>query len=542
MKSIENFINKYKFHILSFIILFFMIFFVYHKCTDFDFIYLDDDVLILNKIEKMDSLSKAKNFLFLPVFESFENKFYRPVLNLSFFIDTIICAGEPGFYHYTNILIHIIVTFLVFLLFRSLNYSNYISLFISLFFAVHPALTSAIAWIPGRNDTLLALFSLLSFIFFIYSFKKKKSIYLFFSSFAFFLAILTKETALMLPIIYFLYIFLFYKEKTDKKYLLRSLIYLSIPILIYVFFRFITISSSSMQVNLIQLANNILISLKMILWYLGVLLFYEKIILYPQIDLYSFTFIKNALILLPLLLVIIFLRKKINFKSITFGIIWFIVFLLPTFIMPNNNFYTHRLYMPILGIFIIFAEIIIAFLKAYPFSKNIIAVLFSILILFMSFYSYKQSLFYKDRASFWVQAFKENPDSARVNAGLARYYESIKDYDKAEKYTLNSLNLAKNGDIPRILNQAGNFYFNKNDLVKSEEFYKKSIEFYKYGEGAYYGLSRIYKSQENPEAALNIIEEALLLMPQSKILQNRLNALKNNELELSTKISMSIKK
>jgi hypothetical protein len=70
-----------------------------------------------------------------------------------------------------------------------------VALAAALVFAVHPALASAVAWIPGRNDTLLAVMGLASWLLL----RKKKWV----AHLVFFaLAVMTKETALVLPVLW----------------------------------------------------------------------------------------------------------------------------------------------------------------------------------------------------------------------------------------------------------------------------------------------------------------------------------------------------
>ena len=72
----------------------------------------------------------------------------------------------------------------------------------ALIFAVHPALNQAVAWIPGRNDSLLALFVLASALAFVRYVENRNwqwlGAYLALSL----AALLTKESAVLLPLIF----------------------------------------------------------------------------------------------------------------------------------------------------------------------------------------------------------------------------------------------------------------------------------------------------------------------------------------------------
>jgi len=71
--------------------------------------------------------------------------------------------------------------------------------FLSLFFALHPVLTQAVAWVPGRNDSLATIFIFSALIFFQRFLSKEKLMDLIFLSLFFLLALFTKESSILLP-------------------------------------------------------------------------------------------------------------------------------------------------------------------------------------------------------------------------------------------------------------------------------------------------------------------------------------------------------
>ncbi len=182
-------------------------FFVYFRAIFLNFTYLDDAQLIIGNY----------NFLHHPVnfitaftrgaFLFYQDAYYRPLLTVSFMIDSIFMNTEPipWIYHLTNIAYHLIAACLVFLLLTRLKYPKPLSLFFSLIFTVHPVLTQAVAWIPGRNDSLLAIFTLSSFLFFLSHIQTQKIKYLLLHLIFFTLALFTKESALLIPLVCLIY-------------------------------------------------------------------------------------------------------------------------------------------------------------------------------------------------------------------------------------------------------------------------------------------------------------------------------------------------
>lgn len=113
-------------------------------------------------------LEVFRHYLF---FESFST-YYRPVQNWSYMLDYAIWRGSPFGYHCTNVLIHSLSGFLLFLLLRRLlpalapkadgtrPRSDVPALLLALLWVVHPIHNAAVAYISGRADSLAALFAL----------------------------------------------------------------------------------------------------------------------------------------------------------------------------------------------------------------------------------------------------------------------------------------------------------------------------------------------------------------------------------------------
>ncbi len=523
MKKISELINIYKFQILSFFAIFFLIYLLYYHTNSFDFIYFDDNSLIINRIDRMDSLFKTKDFILEPVFDENASKFYRPVLNLSFLIDTVISGGELGFYHFSNVLMHIIAVFLLLLFLTELGCSKLSSLAASLLFAVHPALTFAVAWVPGRNDILLAIFVLLTMIFFIKSIKSAKMRDFVLMSVFFILSLFTKETAIIIPIVFASYIFFYNKiGSMNKKNIVWIIITVIIPLLFYGIFRFLTLSQGSSEVNILKIIMNIIKSFGANIWYFGIIFLTEKVILFPQLNLHIQDLIGGFIPILIISGFCVFFRKSINFKHILFGLIWFAIFIIPTYAMGSSIYYTHRLYIPIIGILIVLIEIVSTVYKTYPKIKLALYTFFAVLLIFMLVMSYKQSFYYKDRASFWLKAYEENPSSSVACTGVSKYYMSINNLEKAEEFALKALNKSKSKDTSILISNLALIKHKKGENQEAEELYKKALDSglkSKYDEYSYTGLSKIYEDKNDIEKALSIIDEGLSVMPNSNILK-----------------------
>ncbi len=144
-------------------------------------------------------------------------------------------------YHLVNVIIHLIVSILLYFLVKEIlisqasntcqygeirfQHSNTIPLLASLLFSVHPLQTESVTYISSRSSLAVTLFFLLSLLSFIKGsalfFKPLKEIrhkiyivgYLFFGILFFLLGLGFKETIVVLPLIFFLYILFFHSRQ-----------------------------------------------------------------------------------------------------------------------------------------------------------------------------------------------------------------------------------------------------------------------------------------------------------------------------------------
>ena len=78
--------------------------------------------------------------------------FYRPLTVLTFALDYQIWGMNPVGYHLTNLLLHLLCTFLTWRLARRLFSSPRMAFVAATLFAIHPIHTEAVIWISGRFD------------------------------------------------------------------------------------------------------------------------------------------------------------------------------------------------------------------------------------------------------------------------------------------------------------------------------------------------------------------------------------------------------
>jgi len=135
-----------------------------------DFIWDDINLIVLD--HQIKSWKFIKN-VFTRDFFGFTDDdrkygYYRPLVTISYAIDWRLNKLNPAGYHRTNILIHVICTFLLFFIFYRLTDRKLLAPTLAgLIFSVHPIHTESVTWIAGRTDPMAALFFLGGFLTFI---------------------------------------------------------------------------------------------------------------------------------------------------------------------------------------------------------------------------------------------------------------------------------------------------------------------------------------------------------------------------------------
>jgi protein O-mannosyl-transferase len=378
-------------------------FILYARTISFGFSPLDESNLI---IERIDWYKDASNMPSLFVKGVFDNKnmgesYYRPVLMLTFMTDTLIGGGNPKVYHFTNILLHIIASVLCFLLLLRFLPNRRNAFILSLFFLVHPVFTHAVAWIPGRNDTLLAIFVLACFIFFIDFLHYRKWYQLILHLVFLFLTLLTKESAFVIVPALMLYYWLFYEKRSLRNVLTYSIIWISLAIVWFLLKN--SIIKTEANLALFDFKKIFLDASQAMVIYIGkIFLPFNQAVL-PTV---KGTTIFIGLAVIAVLIAVAIKNKISDSRKLIFGLTWFILFLsIPLFLATFDGMglhYEHRLYVPMIG-FLIFLSCLQ--LKIPNQTAWLIATL--------SFFFIKtlvRSEVYKDSFSFAKAAVDESPN------------------------------------------------------------------------------------------------------------------------------------
>lgn len=480
------------------------------------FTYLDDTVLILDNLPSLQNASYIFRSFMQGVIPALQEStpYYRPLLTVSLIPEAIIGGSLPFFYHLANVIIHIVAVCLVYTLFTKLKYAKRIALLLALIFLVHPALTQAVAWIPGRTDSLLAVFILASFNYFLGFVDEREQGQVVWSVLFFMLALFTKENAIVLPALCIGYLWL--RGALTRTALGWFGAGWLLATAVYSLFR-LNIMSNLTQLSVSGVVSSFLTNLPGTIPIVGKMFFPFDLSVLPIVQDMTFVWGYLALALLAGLTVLHVKDRQSTRRTqymMLFGLAWFVLFLWPSFVRPDfsptADFIEHRLYLPIIGLLIFLAETRVVRVLDEPAGEWLLAPWLFIVFVFFSITFVYEGVF-SDRLTFWQNAASHSPHSALAQKNLGAMYYLDKNYALAEAYSRKAL--ALNAEEPMAHNNLGLVYVARGRWAEAEQEYLQELAVNPYYDSAHFNLGLLYYGENDFTAAREHWEETLYINP-----------------------------
>ncbi len=127
--------------------------------------------------------------------------YYRPLVTLSFWLDLKVSQTNPHWFHLVNLLLYALAAVAVTLVLWELLHSGVWALLGGLLFAAHSSHVESVAFVSGRTDILLTLFIGIAAFALLRSLRKHNRWWWLAVPPAFGLALLSKETAVLFPLL-----------------------------------------------------------------------------------------------------------------------------------------------------------------------------------------------------------------------------------------------------------------------------------------------------------------------------------------------------
>ena len=536
-KKIENKTNQSTG--IYYLILFLVTAGVYLNALQNDFVF-DDESVVQGDHSITQLSSIPKYFTAQEGFHKIIGKYYRPVVSTTYALDYALWGLNAKGFHFTNILIHLIATLLLFAILKTL-FANYkygllFALMSALLFGVHTIHTEAVTWVSGRTDTMVTMFFFASFLFYIkFTSEESKTNLLIYSFFFYLLGLLSKEMIVTMPVFVLLYDFVYrkkpisYIKENYKTYLgftlitvlfvvLRALLLNGVPdrekYMYFFGFNWSTVIPTMLK--------TIPIYFKLLFLPINLLYHYNGVL--PDSNSYFDIKVLFSIIFILALLVISVYNYKNN-SPVSFAILFFLVSLTPVMnIVPTMSLMAERfLYLGTFSLSIVILYLAVKFAKED--NRKILLTGFVVIILILSFLTIRRNADWKDNNTLYSTADGVDGSVLLVNAG--NIYGNNKNYDEAEKRYRRAIELRSNNVLAH--HNLGLIYLIKGNLDSAEIMIKQGIAIDSLAPDGYMQLANVYqKKGENTEAII-YLEKLQTIVPDYRGSLSVLEQLKSQE-------------
>jgi protein O-mannosyl-transferase len=497
-------------------------------------------------------------------YTQYDTSYYRPMMYLIYMFNYHLFGLSPWGYHLVNVLFHLGVCILVFLIaskiFKKPSGSGNMYLLSPAFiaailYATHPVHTEAVAWVAAIPDLSFTFFYLLS----LYLYTRtadgekvfKRPAYLI-SLLSFFIATLCKEPAVTLPVVLILYDYAVNKTRTTKllNNLPRYIPYFVIAVF-YLVLRYYVLGGFTPSVNHKLTTYQYVINVFPLFGgYVGKLLFPVNLralyIFHPITSLFEAEAIPSLVICLLFLIAAVIAFKK-N-RVIFFSLMLFAVSILPALYIPGlgkSAFGERQLYLPSFG-FVLLAGYFLSW-AAVKVSKPafLVPLMIGTIVLLYSAGTINRYPAWKNDYSLWADVVDKSPGNALAHGYLGyalysqgRIDDAIVQYRASLKLNPNlfysQMNLGVAYQAKKLRYQAVQHYLaalklnpssinahiNLAQVAAKMGFRDKAIEHYKFAlkldpssAKASHGLGTVFGNAGLYDKAIEYFEMALQLDP-----------------------------
>ncbi|MFC1510058.1 tetratricopeptide repeat protein [Candidatus Omnitrophota bacterium] len=499
------------------------------------------------------------------IFTGTLNNTYIPLTELSFALEYCWFGDQPFVYHLNNLLLHLGVTTLVFLLALRLGLPQTAAFIAALLFGVHPIHVESVAWATERKDVLYAFFYLLSLLQYCRYLQLKRRRLLILSVFFGLLSILSKPMAVSLPLIILLMDW-FYQRKFSLKTLWDKVpFFLTVVPIAWITYNL----KDAAAIALVDFLSKILTWIWSFMFY--ILAFFMPYRLQPFYELPLPVELTNPVYLFSLVMFVIFsvclwcLRKN---RMVVFAVLYYflsIFFLLRFHYVVEISVVAERfMYLPCVGFcFLIGALVDQAFIRVAEKSvllKKLLVAGLVLMFFLLSAKTFQQTKVWKDDSTLWSTVLRRYPQNSHAHFGLGQVYYQQGDTQKALAHYRKAYSVRPNhaktnnnlGEIyyaqgkfdlalaffkravelkkfyPSALNNYGIMLMEKGDIAEAEVLLKEAVRLEPEVPVYRLSLGGVYAQGHNFQAAQNEYAMALTLKPQTRIAaqaHNRLGAL-----------------
>jgi len=442
-------------------------------------------------------------------------------MTLSFMINYALWGPNAFGFHLFQVLLHLVnaslVFFVLFYLFQTLKtkYAKAAAFFASLVYVVHPANVEAVAYIASTQELLYALFSLLALLVFVRGKEFWQSLKI---GLAFvFFALLSKESAVIIVPIIFLYLFIFRKRKEAFWFAGSAFLVFLIYAVLRVFVADIPLTPPHFSpIARVSLSQRFLTIPFIIFSYLR-LIFYPRNLSISHHELVKslgLAFWAPLLVSGVVFFIIIFWLFKRKSKLGIFFFLWFAACLgFIANIFPLDMTFAERwLYFPLVAFLGLLMTMILRVKKKPFLTPNLFLAFYGIIVFLFCLKTFERCFNWRDGLTLFSHDVSLSRDSFDLENNLGVELFRAGKAKEAKGHLEKSIKLMPGWWFP--YNNLGAVYAREGDWETAKSLYEKSIQIADYYL-AYENLATLKLLREPILETIKFCEEAIGKLPQN---------------------------
>jgi|tagenome__1003787_1003787.scaffolds.fasta_scaffold20968853_2 tetratricopeptide (TPR) repeat protein len=391
---------------------------LYARSLPYNFVY--DDLIQIVSNPRITSWRYVPSYFTAQLWAGVQStSYYRPLLLLWMRINHALFDFNPVGWHAALIALHLAATALAFLLARKLLRDARAALVTAAIFLLHPVQIESVVWPSAANEPLAAIFIIASYLFFLKSRDEESANRnLLLSWLMFALALMTKETAIVAPLMIFLFAWSYPRKSEDAPRWAAALaaeVPYAIVVGIYLLVRKLILSHTAPTTVRTGPATSLLTMPSVACHYLAS--FVVPVRLALSYDLSPVTAASSPRFWFPLLVLLVlaaasfWLWKRTRSLLLATRLLWIpihlSVALLTVPLFRNSDFAHDRyLYVPLFG----FALLVAYAWERIP-SARLRQLALTFLLVFYGVATFHQEGFWRDNAALYARAYQVSPGS-----------------------------------------------------------------------------------------------------------------------------------
>jgi protein O-mannosyl-transferase len=465
--------------------------------------------------------------------------YYRPLMTLGYAVCYRLFGMLPFGYHLMSLTLHVAIVCILFGLTLSIFRRRDLAFLASLLFAVHPIHTESVAWIAAVTDLEVTVFFLLAFWLFLETAKAaggRSGWALAGMAICFMLALLSKEQALMLPLVATVYEHGYREDRGatswQQKLSRYGVLWLLGAGYLVVRIRVLGGVAPAAQATTVTWAQAFLSSVTLISQYLGKMLWPVQLcafyVFHKAASLRDPCVIAGLMVLMGLTAAFGFLWKRAH--AISFGFIWFFATLLPVLNarwMAANVFAERYLYLPSIGLCWIGAWCVLRVWEAAGERRHrcqpALAAAFCILLIVCSVRIFTRNRDWSNNMRLYSRTLAQQPDAWPILINQGTEYWSRGDLNAARREWLEALRIRPRNAI--ALSDLGLAYAKQRNYSEAVAYFRQAMKIKPVYTDPHLNLGVTYRKMGLDQLAELQLRAAVALSPLNTRAHNELGEL-----------------